>query len=189
MSPPRRVRGVRCVQYRPRPRSKPAAAAKIQRESKEADVAKFDLIAFDLDGTVFPEPSAKSIRPRVVAALQAAHDAGVITAVASGRTVGMLGPTLTGAPWVDWLITVNGACVSSARDGRVLSDYDNALIVTGMVVNVNEAYDVLNQYTGDDDGRVGRSTNELMTTTVEFLLQSISYVGNNNYRKQLPINY
>ena len=49
--------------------------------------------------------------------------------------------------------------------------------------------DVLNQYTGDDDGRVGRSMNELMTTTVEFLLQSISYVGNNNYRKQLPINY
>ena len=77
----------------------------------------------------------------------------------------------------------------SDTDGRVLSDYDNALIVTGMVVNVNEAYDVLNQYTGDDDGRVGRSMNELMTTTVEFLLQSISYVGNNNYRKQLPINY
>ncbi|WP_071133716.1 hypothetical protein [Millionella massiliensis] len=77
----------------------------------------------------------------------------------------------------------------SDTDGRVLSDYDNALIVTGMVVNVNEAYDVLNLYTGDDDGRVGRSTNELMTTTVEFLLQSISYVGNNNYRKQLPINY
>lgn len=47
-------------------------------------MAKFDLIAFDLDGTVFPEPSAKSIRPRVVAALQAAHDAGVITAVAFG---------------------------------------------------------------------------------------------------------
>lgn len=85
-------------------------------------MAKFDLIAFDLDGTVFPEPSAKIIRPRVVAALQAAHDAGVITAVASGRTVGMLGPTLTGAPWVDWLITVNGACVSPAHGGDAVSE-------------------------------------------------------------------
>ncbi len=81
---------------------------------------KFDLIAFDLDGTVYVD-HAKYIRPRVIRAFEAAHEAGVMLSVASGRPVGMLGASLVDAPWLDWNITVNGACVSSARDGRVLS--------------------------------------------------------------------
>ena len=74
-------------------------------------------------------------------------------------------------------------------EGMVLSDYDNAIVATGMVVNVNEAYDASSQYTVGDTDRTRHETHELMTTTVEFLLQSISYVGSNNYRKHLPINY
>ena len=83
-------------------------------------MANFDLIAFDLDGTVFAEPHNEDIRPRVVRAFEAAHRAGVRISVASGRPVNMLGQTLMSAPWVDWLITVNGASVSSARDGAMV---------------------------------------------------------------------
>lgn len=83
-------------------------------------MANFDLIAFDLDGTVFAEPHNEDIRPRVVRAFEAAHRAGVRISVASGRPVNMLGQTLMSAPWLDWLITVNGASVSSARDGAMV---------------------------------------------------------------------
>lgn len=80
----------------------------------------FDLVAFDLDGTVYVD-HAKYIRPCVIRAFEAASKAGVLLAVASGRPTGMLGPSLVGAPWLDWNITVNGACVSRASDGEILS--------------------------------------------------------------------
>lgn len=80
----------------------------------------FDLVAFDLDGTVYVD-HAKYIRPRVIRAFEAAHKAGALLTVASGRPTSMLGPSLVGAPWLDWHITVNGACVSRARDGEILS--------------------------------------------------------------------
>ena len=80
----------------------------------------FDLVAFDLDGTVYVE-HAKLIRPRVIRAFEAAHNAGVLLAVASGRPLGMLGPSLKDAPWLDWNITVNGACVSNAHTGEIVA--------------------------------------------------------------------
>lgn len=84
-------------------------------------MARYDLIAFDLDGTVFAQPQTQVVNPRVVSAFKTAHDQGVQVAVASGRPTGMLGPSLTDAPWVDWHITVNGASVTRASDGKVVS--------------------------------------------------------------------
>ena len=81
---------------------------------------RYDLVAFDLDGTVYVN-HARHIRPRVLRAFEAAHEAGVMLAVASGRPQGMLGPDLTGVPWLDWSITVNGACVSNAKTGEIAS--------------------------------------------------------------------
>ncbi len=71
----------------------------------------FDLIAFDLDGTVFSTPTNQVISPRVCAALEAAHEAGVAIAVASGRPAWMLGEQIPAAPWMDWAITCNGSRV------------------------------------------------------------------------------
>ena len=84
-------------------------------------MSRFDIIAFDLDGTIFSEPHKEEMAPRVERALQAAHDAGVLTAVASGRPTGMLGPHISNLPFVDWHITVNGACVSNAKTGTIIS--------------------------------------------------------------------
>ena len=72
-------------------------------------MAAFDLIAFDLDGTVFGIPFKQEITQRVYRAFQAAHDRGITIAVATGRPVAMLGDQLKSAPWLDWGITVNGA--------------------------------------------------------------------------------
>ncbi len=81
---------------------------------------RYDLVAFDLDGTVYVN-HARHIRPRVLRAFEAAYEAGVTLAVASGRPQGMLGRDLTGVPWLDWSITVNGACVSNAKTGEIAS--------------------------------------------------------------------
>ncbi len=80
-----------------------------------APARPFDLIAFDLDGTVFGTPTNQVISPRVCAAFQAAHDAGVQVAVASGRPTWMLGEQIPAAPWMDWAITCNGTRVSGFR--------------------------------------------------------------------------
>lgn len=75
----------------------------------------FDLIVFDLDGTVFATPRKQRVTPRVERAFKAAHDAGVAIAVGSGRPFWMLGPQLPGAPWLDWAITASGARVAPLR--------------------------------------------------------------------------
>ena len=77
----------------------------------------FDLIAFDLDGTVYPSPMEQEPSPRVTRAFEAAHAAGVTIAVASGRPAWMIGRQLERAPWLDWRILANGSCVMPSRGG------------------------------------------------------------------------
>lgn len=72
----------------------------------------YDLIAFDLDGTVFGTPTNQVVSPRVCAAFEAAHAAGVTIAVASGRPAWMLGEHLPATPWLDWAICCNGSRVA-----------------------------------------------------------------------------
>ena len=83
---------------------------------------RYDLIAFDLDGTIFNGPQ-KFMRPRVEKIMRAAHDAGVITSVASGRPVQMLGEDIASKSWIDCYITVNGACTLRAATGEVLDEH------------------------------------------------------------------
>lgn len=78
-------------------------------DAREQRMADFDLIAFDLDGTVFGIPFKQEVSERVYRAMQAAHDRGVAIAVATGRPLVMIGSQLQEAPWLDWGITVNGA--------------------------------------------------------------------------------
>ena len=73
------------------------------------------LIAFDLDGTVFSSPTNQVVSPRVCAAFQAAHDAGALITVASGRPFWMLGTQIPAAPWLDFAISCNGARVAGTH--------------------------------------------------------------------------
>ena len=72
---------------------------------------------------------------------------------------------------------------------NVLSDYRSALVVTGQIVDIDETYQTYDSDRLRKGDAAGDPHHDLMMTTVEFLLQSITYVGNNNYQKKLPINY
>ncbi len=67
---------------------------------------------------------------------------------------------------------------------HVLDDYDQALVVTGFVIDVGEDYHSFEP----QDWRSSASSS-LMMTHIEFLLQSITYMGTNSYQKKLYINY
>lgn len=75
----------------------------------------FDLIAFDLDGTVFGIPFRQEVSARVRRTFERAHEAGAVVAVATGRPNWMLGDQLPRAPWLDWRITANGSRVVPSR--------------------------------------------------------------------------
>lgn len=75
------------------------------------------LIAFDLDGTVLDHGVMSA---RTVRALETAHGHGCINVVSTGRSIHMLPSGLTDAPWVDYLITSNGAQVTDRRSRSAL---------------------------------------------------------------------
>lgn len=92
----------------------------------------FDLIAFDLDGTVFPTPPLKrEVNGPVARAFQSAHDAGVRIVVASGRPRWMLGEQSACAPWLDWRILLNGSRVEPARQGKTGRGEARAIVTAG----------------------------------------------------------
>lgn len=74
------------------------------------------------------------------------------------------------------------------EQGNRLSDYDSALVAAGAVVSVSEIY---GDTMPDNGASVDQNAapNDLMMTTVKVLLQSITYVGGSNYRKELYVNY
>jgi Cof subfamily protein (haloacid dehalogenase superfamily) len=66
------------------------------------------LICFDLDGTVYT-PGRRRLTPRVRRAFARCHGAGAIPCVVSGRQIQMIDRALLAEPWLDALITINGA--------------------------------------------------------------------------------
>ena len=64
---------------------------------------------------------------------------------------------------------------------NTLNDYDSALIITGFLISVDESY--------GEDPQTSKATANLMMTDVGFLTKSITYVGSDNYKKRLYINY
>lgn len=64
---------------------------------------------------------------------------------------------------------------------NTLNDYDSALIITGFVISVDESH--------GEDPQTSKATANLMMTDVGFLTKSITYVGSDNYKKRLYINY
>lgn len=86
-------------------------------------------------------------------------------------------------------VVFNATFRTDENGDDILDDYDSALIVSGTVVGVNENYDTLEIGEQRLHKPERATTVDLMMTTVELLLQSIVYVGNNGYQKKLYINY
>ncbi len=86
-------------------------------------------------------------------------------------------------------IVLDAVFQNNGQEDNVLSDYGGALVVTGQIVDIDETYQTYDFDRLRGGKAAGESYHDLMMITVEFLLQSIMYVGNNNYQKKLPINY
>lgn len=76
------------------------------------------LIVFDLDGTVVDH--GKNISAYTVNVLRRCHEKGCLIAVSSGRCAAMIPPAVTRLPFLDYLITSNGARIRCMKDGTVL---------------------------------------------------------------------
>lgn len=68
------------------------------------------IIASDLDGTLM-STDHMTVSPRTRAALTRAHDMGVKLAIATGRPLALIDYVVNQLPFVDYVITANGACV------------------------------------------------------------------------------
>lgn len=75
------------------------------------------LIAFDLDGTALTR-GAKALTVRAEAALCRAHELGCTIAAATGRTTTIVPPAVRELPFLEYLITSNGARLAEARGGE-----------------------------------------------------------------------
>lgn len=71
----------------------------------------------------------------------------------------------------------------------VLGDYDSAMVVTGFVIDIDESFDTANTPAASLPNGGGQQEADLMMTRIGVLLHSIAYIGNNNYKKTLYINY
>ena len=89
------------------------------------------LVAIDMDGTLLPT-FAQKLSPRVLAAIHAAHNAGITIAVATGRRYAYTVPILhnLGLPTDMPLITSNGAVIRTLSGDLIHSDYMQAAVAS-----------------------------------------------------------
>ena len=76
------------------------------------------ILALDLDGTLLNHE--KHISPRSRAALQRAADAGHFIVPATGRALNAMPKEVLEQPFVRYVISINGACVSDRMTGEIL---------------------------------------------------------------------
>ena len=78
------------------------------------------LIAMDLDGTAL-QPDRRSFSPRLIAALEEAHNRGIAIAPVTGRQYRMLPPAVQNHPvWENLTVLCNGGQIRKLADGKLL---------------------------------------------------------------------
>ena len=78
------------------------------------------LIAMDLDGTAL-QPDRCSFSPRLIAALEEAHNQGIAIAPITGRQYAMLPPAVKNHPvWENLVVLCNGGQIRKLADGELL---------------------------------------------------------------------
>lgn len=88
------------------------------------------LIVTDLDGTLMA-PDHTTVTERTRQALKEAHDKGVKTAIATGRTISLIGMVTNQVDFIDYVIYSNGAAVYDRVNKKLIYtsffDTENAL--------------------------------------------------------------
>lgn len=86
-------------------------------------------------------------------------------------------------------IAFNATFKTDEYGDNILSDYDSSLVVTGFVISVEESYSNNHIKTTSKHSKDEETTANLMMTNVGFLTKSITYIGSENYKKNLFINF
>lgn len=94
------------------------------------------LIALDLDGTLLS--SDKGLSPRNRAALQAAADRGIQVVPATGRFFGGMPDVIRSLPYINYVLTINGAQVVDVHTGEVIYEANLPLDITLTIMDALE---------------------------------------------------
>lgn len=99
------------------------------------------LIAMDLDGTLMA-PDHITVTEKTKAALEKAHNMGIKTVIATGRTLSVINDVLKQVPFIDYVIYSNGAVVYDRCKGEnIYTNYMPSDVVRN-VVDILESYPV-----------------------------------------------
>lgn len=108
------------------------------------------LIVTDLDGT-FLNSNHVTIPQENIEAFKRAHDMGIKVAVASGRTKILTDYIVEQLPFLDYLITSNGACVYDLKTGKEICSTLISAEKSVEIFNTLDKYDLLYEIYFDGD--------------------------------------
>ncbi len=140
------------------------------------------LIATDLDGT-FLNSNHVTIPQENIVAFKKAHEMGIKVAIASGRTKILTDYLTEQLPFLDYLITSNGACVYDLNKDKAvcstLIDYRQSVEIFSILDEYNLLYEIY------FDGDCYMNSNSYSMFTPQNVAPHI-YSLLNNYIKEVP---
>ena len=101
----------------------------------------YDLIAFDMDGTLLD--TQKHILPSTLEAIRAATNAGKAVAIATGRSPSLMLPYREQLPDVSYVICTSGAQVLDLRQDRLLVEHNFDPAVIPQLLETHRGKDVM----------------------------------------------
>ena len=100
------------------------------------------LICMDLDGTAL-SADRKTFSPRLMAALEAAHQKGIAIAPVTGRQFGLLPPAVTGHPvWENLVVTCNGGGIYRLGTGECLDSRNIAKDALEQLLAISQKFSI-----------------------------------------------
>ena len=84
---------------------------------RRTENGQLKIIAMDLDGTLMA-PDHITVTDKTKAALEKAHNMGIKTVIATGRTLSVIKDVLKQVPFIDYVIYSNGAVVYDRCKGE-----------------------------------------------------------------------
>ena len=107
------------------------------------------LICMDLDGTAL-QSDRKTFSPRLVAALEAAHQKGIAIAPVTGRQYGLLPPAVTCHPvWENLVVTCNGGQIYRLGTGECLFSRNLDETALRQLIAIAERFDIPLEFSVD----------------------------------------
>ena len=107
------------------------------------------LICMDLDGTAL-SADRKTFSPRLVAALEAAHQKGIAIAPVTGRQFGLLPPAVTGHPvWENLVVTCNGGGIYRLGTGECLLSWHISKDALEQLLDIAEKFRIPLEFSVD----------------------------------------